>query len=120
MKAAQERITQFLFSLSRSLYSTGNKKKEIKKRSNEKKPCRWLAVFNKSSLYLLLVARARLRLRFSQLKTAAGSCFIGHNVSSSGGAAYSTGSVTQRRVITENKAEKNETVLLLPLFLKNV
>lgn len=34
-------------------------------------------------------------------------------------AAYSTDSVAQRCVITENKAEKNETVLLLPLSLKN-
>lgn len=43
----------------------------------------------------------------------------GHNVSSSSRAAYSTDSVTQRCVITENKAEKNEAVLLLPLSLKN-
>lgn len=35
-------------------------------------------------------------------------------------AAYSTDSITQRHVITENKEQsgKNETVLRLPLFLK--
>lgn len=57
MKAAQERITQFSFSV-----VPGMKKK---KKGNEKKPRRWLAVFNKSSLlYLLFVARAQPRLRF--------------------------------------------------------